>query len=321
MNRIEVELFPNVANRNSHNKQSIDRLIKWATTNEKLKLNTQGYLSFLRENPQATKQEKSRKKAQSFPAVTFGGTFSGTGHAHEINTMSGLIVLDLDHLFECGFNLQDVRNILSSDKYTYLLFTSPSGDGFKVVIKHNLGNPNEWKYLYQNLETYYLETFNIKTDTSGKDICRMCFIPFISDLYKNDNSETWQYEHKEEVKQHVEINKTINTNENSTDNPDIYKECFYISAYLFENKINVTDEYSDWILYGYSLCELGEQGREIYHNISCISEKYIYESCNKQFDYMLQNYDSNLTGIDFFLSNTKQAIVSHLLFTKYNYSN
>jgi len=82
----------------------------------------------------ATKQEKSQKKLFYFPAVTFGGTFNGTGKAEDISIMSGLIVLDFDHIK----NLAEVRQKLENDSNTFLLFVSPSGDGLKVVVKHGL---------------------------------------------------------------------------------------------------------------------------------------------------------------------------------------
>ena len=110
-----------------------------------------------------------------FPAVTFGGTFNGTGKTEDINKMSGLIVLDFDHIK----NLAEVRQNLENDCHTFLLFVSPWGDGLKVVVKHNLTDPQKWQYLYFELEAYYLNTFGLVTDKSGKDISRMCFLPFI----------------------------------------------------------------------------------------------------------------------------------------------
>lgn len=59
------------------------------------------------------------------------------------------------------------------------MFLSPSGNGIKVVIKHNLKEPTLWKYLFNELEAYYLDKYNIVLDKSGKDINRMCFLPYI----------------------------------------------------------------------------------------------------------------------------------------------
>ena len=316
---IEIELFPRVNNRSEHSVQGLDRLLKWSTSNETLKQNTCLYQQWLKDNPNATKQEKSQKKVFYFPAVTFGGTFTGTGTAKDISVMSGLSVLDFDHIK----NLPEVRQKLENDSNTFLLFVSPSGDGLKVVVKHGLTEPLKWQYLYFELEAYYLNTFGLETDKSGKDISRMCFLPYIDTLFQNDKSTVWQYTGAFE-KGHLRyadicapLIPNISTATSTTD--DLYNECFYISVYLFQNKISIAESYEDWLSYGYSLCALGEQGREIFHNISCISDKYDVDKCNEQYDYMLNHFDEARTNINNFINNGKLAIAHHTIFKQYGF--
>jgi hypothetical protein len=316
---INIELFPKVNDRSTHSVQSLQRLLKWSTSNETLKQNTCLYQQWLKDNPNATKQEKSQKKVFYFPAVTFGGTFNGTGKAEDINIMSGLIVLDFDHIK----NLPEVRQKLENDSNTFLLFISPSGDGLKVVVKHGLTDPLKWQYLYFELEAYYLNTFGLETDKSGKDISRMCFLPYIDTLYRNDNSTVWQYTGAFEKGQLrsadicVPLIPDISTTTSTTE--DLYNECFYISVYLFQNKISIAESYEDWLSYGYSLCSLGEQGREIFHNISCISDKYDVGKCDEQYDYMLCHFDEDRTNINNFINNGKRAIAHHTIYKQYGF--
>lgn len=320
---IEIEFFPKVNDRSVHSVQGLDRLLQRSTSSDKLKINTYLYKQWLFENPNATKKEKSKMKVYFFPAVTFGGTFSGTGKAEDIKTMSGLIVMDFDHIV----NLSDIHSRLKTDSYTFLLFVSPSGDGLKAVVKHNLKKPNNWEYLYKELEAYYLQIFKgisdksgkqLRSDPSGKDISRMCFLPFLDDLYRNDDSEVWQYtgelEHNEAAKP-----KSVNIINPTEMSDELLKECYYLSAYLFENKINISENYEDWLSYGYSLCAFGEQGREIFHNISCISDKYDMDECDLQYDYMLSHYDESRTNIYIYLNNTKRAIAHHAVFNRYGF--
>ncbi len=321
---IEIEFFPKVSNRSEHSVQGLDRLLHWSTTNDKLNQKTLLYQQWLSKNPNATPKEKSAMKVLYFPAVTFGGTFTNSGKAEDIKTMSGLIVLDFDHIV----NLTEIQNQLKSDPYTFLLFVSPSGDGLKAVVKHNLTDHLKWQYLYKELELYYLQKFKgvtdkigkqLSTDQSGKDISRMCFLPYIKDLYRQDNSVEWQYtgEHEKQPKALVlEGCKELKSSE-TTD--ELYKECLYISAYLFEHKISIAENYQDWLSYGYSLCELGEKGREIFHNISCTSEKYDNDECDSQFDVMLENYDPDRTNINNFINNSKRAIAHHTIYVKYGF--
>ena len=321
---IEIEFFPKVNNRSEHSVQGLDGLFIWSTTNNKLKLNTFLYKQWLYEYPNATKKEKSAKKVYYFPAVAFGGTFTGTGRAQDINAMSGLIVLDFDHVV----NLTDIQSSLKADPYTFLLFVSPSGDGLKAVVKHNLTDHQNWQSLFKELEAYYLQIFDgvtdesgkqLSADPSGKDISRMCFLPYIEDLFRNDNSVVWEYTGEYEKHTKSCTRKKI-TDPNTTESNDkLYKECLYVSGYLFEHKITISESYEDWLSYGYSLCALGEQGREIFHNISCISDKYDVEKCDEQYDYMLSHFDQNRTNIFTFLNNGKRAIAHHAIFKQYGF--
>jgi hypothetical protein len=321
---IEVEFFPKVNDRSTHSKQSVDRILNWMTTNKKLLQNTSDYRQWLKDNPRVTLKEKSEKKVFYFPAVTFAGTFDGTGKSEDINIISDLIVLDFDHIK----NLTEIQDKLKADPYSFLLFVSPSGDGLKVVVKHDLNDPSKWQYLYYELEAYYLQIFNGMTDNSGKqlqtdekckDISRMCFLPYVDDLYRNDKSIPWTYSGVyEQQKVEHKITTLIDMTPDISDS--LYHECYYLSAYLFENKINITDDYGDWISFGYSLCSLGETGREIYHNISCISEKYDPDECDKQYDYMICHYDPDRTNMYTFINSAKTAIANFQLFKQYGFN-
>ncbi len=312
---IELEFFPKVNDRSVHSVQGLDRLLKWSTTNEKLSIQTFLYKEWLYKYPNATAKEKSAMKVHYFPAVIFGGTFNGTGKIEDINKMSGLIVLDFDHIN----NLEEVRQNLENDSHTFLLFVSPSGDGLKVVVKHDLIDPVKWQYLYFELETYYLNTFGLKTDKSGKDISRMCFLPFIDSLYKNENSEVWLYIGTYEIQPKTPKTTTNKTDMGFANSGNLYKVCYHIAIYLFENKIDIADKYEDWISYGYSLCALGEDGREIFHIISSISEKYDVDKCAEQYDYMLSHFDEDRTNINNFINNGYRAIAHYTIYKKYGY--
>jgi hypothetical protein len=318
---IDVELFPKVSDRSTHSIQSVYRLLDWSTTNDKLKQNTCMYKQWLKDNPLASPKEKSQKKVYYFPAVTFSGTFNGTGKIEDINKMSGLIVLDFDHIQ----NLTEVQSKLKSDPYTFLLFVSPSGDGLKAVVKHDLKDPQKWQYLYFELEAYYLNTFGLFTDKSGKDISRMCFLPYIETLHQNNNSTVWQYAgvFEKQTPTNRPATNTIkpptNINIGETSTNDLYKECYHIAFYLFENKINIADNYDDWVSYGYSLCSLGVEGREIFNIISYTSDKYDIETCDEQYDYMLNHFDDDRTNIYNFINNGKRAIAHHSIFKQYGF--
>src|ERR1035437_5024801 len=304
---MEVEYFKKVNNRPDHRPADLNKILTWATSDSKLKQNTSKYKKFLKDNPKATRKEISQQKLELFSAITFGGTFGGTGKSEELLEMSGLIVLDFDHVER----LEEVRQELENDIQTYLLFISPSGDGLKVIVKHNLKDHLKWQYLYQELEEYFANKYYLVTDKSGKDISRMCYVPYINNLYKKEDSWIWKYTGKfEKISDKLnEIEKSeINEYKKTEITDELYQECFYMSTFLVENEINLTENYDEWLSYGFSLCTFGENGREIYHNISSVSPKYDHEEVDAKYDNLLRDFNGDKSGINKYLIRAKEAV-------------
>lgn len=315
---MKVEFFKKINNRNDHRSIELIKLLDWAKNDSTLKKNTDSYHKFLKENPEATKKEVSMQKINAFPSVIFSGTFTGTGKIDDFNEMSGLMVLDFDHIDD---DINELWEELITDPLIFVMFISPSGDGLKIIIRHDLEDPNNWSDLYLEIEEYFIQKHFIAADQSGKDISRMCYIPFMDKFYMNDSSVIYRYNGKyqrqrealkeaEEKFGSSEFNKTEITDE-------LYKECFYMSKFLADNNINITDSYDDWLKYGFSLCDFGEKGREIYHNISCTSDKYDSDEVDEKYDKLLSDYNGDKSGIEKFLSRAKEE-VDNLITTKIN---
>lgn len=118
---------------------------------------------------------------RSLPAVTWSGTFSKR-NAKSLIDYSGRICIDIDKLTPQG--LQDLRKQLCKDKFTWLLFVSPSGNGLKVVVLVP-GSSEQHKDYFLALEQYYKENYGIEIDPSGKDVSRLCFLSSDKDIFHN----------------------------------------------------------------------------------------------------------------------------------------
>ena len=77
-------------------------------------------------------KEARKFKANRFDYVTFSGTFEKRNDSNLLQH-SNLLTIDFDHLD----NLQELKTQLLNDEYfeTEMLFTSPSGDGLKWIIR------------------------------------------------------------------------------------------------------------------------------------------------------------------------------------------
>ena len=119
-------------------------------------------------------KEARKFKANHFDYVTFSGVFSKRNEESLIEH-SSLLTIDFDHLE----NLNELKEHLVNDEYfeTELLFTSPSGNGLKWIIKIDISEITHQEY-FKAVSNYIKQTYNIEVDQSGKDISRACFLSY-----------------------------------------------------------------------------------------------------------------------------------------------
>lgn len=131
---------------------------------------------------------KTKGKVQYLPLVTFGGVFSqrkGDG----LQMSSGLINLDIDHLSGLGLNLQELKQKLSQDREigVRLVFTSPSGDGLKIICKTSgeITDRESYKREFETLQYFVSQKYSLPIGEVGLDKgisditrgCLLCFDP------------------------------------------------------------------------------------------------------------------------------------------------
>jgi hypothetical protein len=133
---------------------------------------------------ESDKKERNDLKIK-LPIVTFTGIFSSRANAN-LKKHSGLLCLDIDDV--SSFNLEEVREKINNDNYTFCCFLSPSGNGFKVLVRIPFIDNNE-DYLDYYLEVQKHYNKYSKTDDSTKDISRACFLSYDKELYLNNDSE------------------------------------------------------------------------------------------------------------------------------------
>jgi hypothetical protein len=127
-----------------------------------------------------TKRNELKSKLQY---VTFGGTFASRSNSN-LKTHSGLACLDFDDVND----LDDLKEQVNKDKYTFCSFISPSGDGLKLLVKiPSVGSNEDYQEYYVELINYFSKYH--KLDKGTKDIARACYLSCDKDLYLNNESE------------------------------------------------------------------------------------------------------------------------------------
>jgi len=135
------------------------------------------------------RQEKDKEKRnllkQGLPAICFSGKFNKR-EDKSIDEHSGIICLDFDG-FKTKKSLSDKRYELKKDKFTHALFTSPSGNGLKLLVKIPAEVDNHKKYFLSLQDYYNCPEF----DKSCKNVSRVCYESYDPKLYYNPESDVY----------------------------------------------------------------------------------------------------------------------------------
>ena len=142
-------------------------------------------LSLLKKIREAKDDESRNKLKQSLPSICFSGTFRQRNDKGLVNH-SGLICLDFDK-FPDQNEMDTWRSQLTNDQYTFALFTSPSGDGLKIIVKIP-PEPENHKSYFSELQKYYDCKY---FDVSCSNVSRVCYESFDPNLYYNEISQLW----------------------------------------------------------------------------------------------------------------------------------
>lgn len=110
------------------------------------------------------------------PTFTPNGTFTVKRSLDTIESLSGLIYLDIDHLIDI--------NQLNDLPFVYSYWKSFSGNGYGVLVPISGLTQDNFKSSWVFLENYFSQ-MNIKIDPHSKDISRQCVISFDPEIFIN----------------------------------------------------------------------------------------------------------------------------------------
>jgi hypothetical protein len=130
----------------------------------------------------ADKGEQNKLKA-ALPSICWSGRFPQRNDA-SILEHSGLICLDFDGL---GTDAQRLRDKLIADPHTWALFTSPGGDGLKVLVRIP-PDPQDHRAYFDALAEHYDEP---SFDSTSGNVSRVCYTSYDPDLYHNPEATLW----------------------------------------------------------------------------------------------------------------------------------
>jgi len=240
-----------------------------------------------------SKDQRRIYKTQNLPYFCLGEFRANVRKKENLSSIEALVI-DIDGC-EAGI-LEDLKRKLRNDSEVLFTFTSPSGNGLKVVVTFDrcVTDPDEYARIFKAYVTSFSLKYDIEVDTSGSDCSRACFFSHDPDLFYNQDNQPLNVD--EMITRYHELNPregglaSIKSSEASQVDEMI--------SFLVE-KNNETgeiyDKYQDWQILGLALASLGEEGRKHFQDLS-IGNKHFDDApeiIDAEFDKLLKCYGRN----------------------------
>ena len=261
-------------------------------------------------------------KKRSLDFVTFACQSYRRG-PQGVEHLSGYLCLDIDHVGSEEL-LQHLKQCLITDPVlgVRLIFRSPSGDGFKVIIQlqqttidaiNQHHNPVEkYRLYYEHIRSYVSRTYGIVVDHTS-DLQRACFLCYDEDAYFDETERngfsaelpTLMLNQTNSMK-HYEVHKVKSAVMLSASQSDRDKVEALVQA-IEHIGVDITGDYHQWMRIGFALASaFGESGRGFYHRVSRFYSGYSNVECNRQYDRCLRARGSGV-GLGTFIYLAKTA--------------
>lgn len=144
-------------------------------------------------------KELIKSKKESLLAIMFNGVFSDRSDNGLVNH-SGCMVLDFDKYPDIEtMNLE--RERLKSDKHTLMVFTSPSGNGLKLIVRIPKSDKFEHKRRFNAFKNYINSEY---FDNLNCNVSRVCFESYDLDVYLNQFSDVFESIEEERGYEYIE---------------------------------------------------------------------------------------------------------------------
>lgn len=239
-------------------------------------------ITYLRKSLAESKMEAYERAKKSLPAFTPSACFKSGRKLEFITAYTQMVVLDIDKLSK--EQLTNAKALASQSPYTFASFTSPSGNGLKIFVRVNSSQENH-KDAFLALQKYYEELLALPIDKSGKDVTRLCFVSFDTDLFLNENASVFPIISTEDLRPFIEQNSeaidepkiedfsSLNFQHPSSDFLPIYEHCVRFTekkeSYINGNRNNFVHLLA---------CNLNRKGVPLPASMGFILSDYNYDA-------------------------------------------
>lgn len=253
----------------------------------------------------------------TLPAVTISGIFKER-NLDGLIKHTGLMAIDIDGKDNPTItNIESLKERISTKAYILYCGLSVSGRGLFCVIK--ISDPTKHLEHFFALEKEFAD-IGVIIDSACKDITRLRFFSYDENAYYNLTASVFDqcierpsqrpisvrtdHKKRKQPKQHslkIKNNEEIDLMElamkSTFDNSRFFlsptatgrqRAIYLLMEMAMNKKIDITEEYGDWIF----VCSIiamnfGEDGRNLFHDISQYYPSYDENECDRKYDELL----------------------------------
>lgn len=296
---MKVSIFQNF-NEITENKEIVEVLTDIKTGKYK------NVITYLRKSLADSKMEAYERAKKSLSAFTPSACFKGGRKQEFITAYTQIVVLDIDKI--SSEQLAQSKEKVCKDQYTFSAFTSPSGNGLKILVKVNSSQENH-KEAFLKLQKYYEELLALPIDKSGKDVTRLCFVSYDTDLFLNENASIFPIISTEDLRPYFEQNSEA-TNEHTTIASNGFATEKFSNDYLplYEHCVRFTEKKESYIngnrnnFVHLLACNLNRKGVPLPTAMGYILSDYGYDAnevmttVNSAYKNVVEHNKSNLSN-------------------------
>lgn len=260
---------------------------------------SQCYKSRIEEIRQVNKtdEERAKKMKNTLPLVSVTGYFNGVRKDESVCHLNPIIAIDIDRKDnpKCT-DWERVKYGLFALPFVFYASLSVRGDGVFLLIEWD--NNKDFEKIWHNLYKKF-ESMGVRIDKSCRNIGRLRYISCDNNaLLKEQGSKAFD-DDSEAVEAVRNVSKEIVRN--------VDAELIVNSIYKLVELGYKSDDYNEWLLDGFRLATLGENGRQLFRLISVNSNSFkSIKDVDRKFNECLRTTKLNTNSLAYYYSLLKE---------------
>jgi hypothetical protein len=258
----------------------------------------------------ATNESEKLAAKKALPAFTASGLFAKRC-AQGLKSHSGYLCIDIDYKDNTHLELHTFEAIVRMFKNLTCVAAvarSAGGKGFFVIFRIE---PTAHAAAFEFIKLALQVHLQIVIDNACKDVSRLRFVSYDPSAYINECADVFNNDFVAPASPASPVTNKPRYKYDFTPNKQ-YSDVLYIAESAKNLGHSLLESYTEWYAAGQSLADIfGESGRELFHLLSCTSEKYTVSATDKQFDYCLKRKKNSTLNIIYSLAKRANIYVKY----------